>query len=633
MAMAPDPAAPPKAGVGVPCVPRTRGTSFLSCARAPSGAEPEVLTSCEVVTVPNPPKHTKGGRRSRGTCRSADALGLSRRRFVAALSAAGISGGLFPGVLWARLQDRTTVTPAVIEEAEKVAGLSFSAAERELMVRRLLVNRSWMEELREVEIPDEIAPAFEFDPTPRGRTAPEGVSALEVAEPATLPDPNDPTAVAYASIAELGALLRTGAVSSVRLTELYLDRLRRFGPELQAVVAFTEELALEQARQADAELAGGRDRGPLHGIPWGAKDLLATRGYPTTWGAAPYRNQRIDRDATVVGRLAEAGAVLVAKLTLGALARGDQWYGGQTLNPWNPAEGSSGSSAGPAAATSAGLVGFSVGSETVGSIVSPSARCGASGLRPTFGRVSRFGAMPLVWTMDKLGPICRTAEDCAIVLSAIQGPDGLDRAVRDVPFVWASDRGTEGIRVGYLEAAFRAQAGEEENETSVLRSLSALGLGLQPLSFSPGLPVAAMRLIVSVEAASFFDTLTRSGADDLLLEQGEVDWPNTFRAGRLIPAVEYVQASRVRMMLIEALEEAWGEVDVVVAPSFADDIILATNLTGHPSVTVPSGYRRNGTPTSITFLGGLWKDAEVLTVAKAYQEATGHHRRRPPRFS
>ena len=271
MAMAPDPAAPPKAGVGVPCVPRTRGTSFLSCARAPSGAEPEVLTSCEVVTVPNPPKHTKGGRRSRGTCRSADALGLSRRRFVAALSAAGISGGLFPGVLWARLQDRTTVTPAVIEEAEKVAGLSFSAAERELMVRRLLVNRSWMEELREVEIPDGIAPAFEFDPTPRGRTAPEGASALDVAEPATLPDPNDPTALAYASIAELGALLRTGAVSSVRLTELYLDRLRRFGPELQAVVALTEELALEQARQADAELAGGRDRGPPPRHPLGCE--------------------------------------------------------------------------------------------------------------------------------------------------------------------------------------------------------------------------------------------------------------------------------------------------------------------------------------------------------------------------
>ncbi len=593
------------------------------------------MTSREVGAVSNSPTHFEEGRLPRGMTEHGgeDSRVLSRRRFVAALSSIGISGGLFPGVLWAKLQDRTTVTPAVIEEAEKVVGISFSPGERELMVRRLLVNRSWMEELREVDIPDDIAPAFEFDPTPRRSGVPEGLSELEVGEPPTLPDPSNPTELAYASVVELGALLRAGAVSSVRLTELYLERLRRFGPDLQAVVTLTEELALEQARRADAELAEGRVRGPLHGIPWGAKDLLATRRYPTTWGAIPYRNQRIERDATVVERLEEAGAVLVAKLTLGALARGDQWYGGQTLNPWNLSEGASGSSAGPAAATSAGLVGFSVGSETVGSIVSPAARCGATGLRPTFGRVSRFGAMPLVWTMDKLGPLCRSAEDCAIVLSAIQGPDGLDRSVRDVPFVWASGRGTAGIRVGYLEAAFRAQAEEEENETAVLRSLSALGLGLQTLSFPSTVPVAAIRLIVSVEAASFFDTLTRSGADDLLREQGEVDWPNTFRAARLIPAVEYVQANRVRMMLIEALQEAWREVDVVVTPTFAEDVILGTNLTGHPSVTVPSGYRRDGTPTSITFLGGLWKDAEVLAVAKAYQEATGYHRRRPPRFS
>ena len=615
--------------------PDFRRIVLASRSRACLECRPGSVTSREVGAVSNSPAHAGEGRLPRGVPEDeAGAAGsLSRRRFMAALSATGVSGGLFPGVLWAKLQDRTTVTPAVIEEAEKVAGLSFSPGERELLVRRLLVNRSWMEELREVAIPDDIAPAFEFDPTPRGVGLPEGPSGLEVGEPRTLPDASDPTALAYASLAELGALLRAGGVSSVQLTELYLERLRRFGPDLHAVVTLTEELALEQARRADTELAEGRVRGPLHGIPWGAKDLLATRRYPTTWGATPYRNQRIDRDATVVERLEEAGAVLVAKLSLGALARGDQWFGGQTLNPWNLREGSSGSSAGPAAATSAGLVGFAIGSETVGSIVSPVARCGATGLRPTFGRVSRFGAMPLVWTMDKLGPICRCAEDCAIVLSVIQGPDGLDRSVRAVPFDWASGRGMQGIRVGYLEAAFRAQAGEEENEIAALRSLSTLGLGLQPLSFPSALPVTAIRLIVSVEAASFFDTLTRSNADDLLREQGEVDWPNTFRAARFIPAVEYVQANRVRMMLIEALAEAWREVDVVVTPTFAENVILGTNLTGHPSVTVPSGYRRDGTPTSITFLGGLWKDAEVLTVAKAYQEATGYHRRRPPRFS
>ncbi len=593
------------------------------------------MTIREVGAVSNSPTHAGEGPLPRGVPEHGDGAlrALSRRRFVAALSSIGVSGGLFPGVLWAKLQDRTTVTPAVIEEAEKVVGIFLSPGERELLVRRLLVNRSWMEEIRAVAIPDDVAPAFEFDPTPRGGEPPRGPSGLEVGEPAAIPDASDPTELAYASIVELGALLRAGAVTSVQLTELYLERLRRFGPELQAVVTLTGELALEQARRADAELAEGRVRGPLHGIPWGAKDLLATLRYPTTWGAAPYRNRRFERDATVVERLEEAGAVLVAKLTLGALARGDQWYGGQTLNPWNLSEGSSGSSAGPAAATSAGLVGFAIGSETVGSIVSPAARCGATGLRPTFGRVSRYGAMPLVWTMDKLGPICRSAEDCAIVLSVIQGPDGRDRSVRDVPFVWASGRGTGGIRVGYLEAAFRAQAEEEENEIAALRSLSALGLGLQSLSFPSALPITAIRLIVSVEAASFFDTLTRSGADDLLREQGEADWPNTFRAARFIPAVEYVQANRVRMMLMEALEEAWREVDVVVTPTFAEDVILATNLTGHPSVTVPSGYRRSGTPTSITFLGGLWKDAEVLTVAKAYQEATAYHRRRPPRFS
>ena len=593
------------------------------------------MTIREVEAVPNSPTHAGEGPLPQGVPEHGDGAlrALSRRRFVAALSSIGVSGGLFPGVLWAKLQDRTTVTPAVIEEAEKVVGIFLSPGERELLVRRLLVNRSWMEEIREVAIPDDVAPAFEFDPAPRGVEPPRGPSGLEVGEPAAIPDASDPTELAYASIVELGALLRAGVVTSVQLTELYLERLRRFGPELQAVVTLTEELALEQARRADVELAEGRVRGPLHGIPWGAKDLLATRRYPTTWGAVPYRNQRIERDATVVERLEEAGAVLVAKLTLGALARGDQWYGGQTLNPWNLSEGSSGSSAGPAAATSAGLVGFAIGSETVGSIVSPAARCGATGLRPTFGRVSRYGAMPLVWTMDKLGPICRSAEDCAIVLSVIQGPDGLDRSVRDVPFVWASGRGTGGIRVGYLEAAFRAEAEEEENEIAVLRSLSALDLGLQSLSFPSALPITAIRLIVSVEAASFFDTLTRSGADDLLREQGEVDWPNTFRAARFIPAVEYVQANRVRMMLMEALEEAWREVDVVVTPTFAEDVILATNLTGHPSVTVPSGYRRSGTPTSITFLGGLWKDAEALTVAKAYQEVTAYHRRRPPRFS
>ena len=559
-------------------------------------------------------------------------FGIPRRRFLAVLSSMGVSGGLFPGVLWAKVQDASDVSPDVIAEAEKVVGISFSPEERELMVQRMRLNRSSFEALRQLEIPDHVAPAFHFDPTPEGQSAPEGPSLLRPSVPSALPDPSQPTDVAFASIGELGALLQERAVSSVQLTELYLDRLRQFDPELRAVVTLTEELALEQARRADQELDEGRSRGPLHGIPWGAKDLLSTTRYPTTWGATPYRDQQLDRDATVVQRLEESGAVLVAKLTLGALARGDHWFDGQTLNPWNLEEGSSGSSAGPAAATSAGLVGFTIGSETVGSIVSPSARCGVTGLRPTFGRVSRHGAMTLSWTMDKLGPICRSVEDCALVLSAIQGADGLDRAARDIPFVWEADRGLEGIRVGYLEEAFDAEGDSQRSDLAVLRSLTGLGVSLRPVTYPIDFPFGALRLTVSAESAASFDALTRGGRDDLLREQEEGSWPNAFRSARLIPAVEYIQANRARAMLIEALDTAWREVDVIVTPTFADGIVLATNLSGHPAVTLPSGFRPNGTPLSVTFLGALWKDAEALHVARAFQEATGYHRRRPPLF-
>ena len=494
---------------------------------------------------------------------------IPRRRFLSVLSSMGVSGGLFPGVLWAKVQDATEVTPEVIAEAEKVVGISFSPEERDLMVRRLLANRRSLEALRQLEIPDEVAPVFYFDPTPQGRSVPEGPSVLLPSQPRSLPGPNQPTDIAFASLGQLGALLRERSLSSVQLTRLYLDRLRRFDSDLRCVVTLTEELALEQAARADRELDEGRSRGPLHGIPWGAKDLLSTRGYPTTWGAAPYRDQRLDQDATVVRKLDEAGAVLVAKLTLGALARGDRWFGGRTRSPWDLDEGSSGSSAGPAAATISGLVGFSIGSETVGSIISPSARCGATGLRPSFGRVSRYGAMTLSWTVDKVGPICRSIEDCALVLSAIQGADGLDRSARDIPFVWEADRDLDGIRVGYLEQAFEVQGESQARDLAVLESLSSAGVALQPVDFPGDFPLTALRLTVSAEAAASFDTLTRSGRDDLLLGQEEEDWPNTFRADRLIPAVEYIQANRARAMLIEALDEAWSEVDVVVTPTLA----------------------------------------------------------------
>jgi Asp-tRNA(Asn)/Glu-tRNA(Gln) amidotransferase A subunit family amidase len=570
---------------------------------------------------------------SSGTSTGAGGPPHDRRKFLALLSSIGVAAGLPPEVLRALAQDATDVTPEVIAEAEKVAGITLSPDERALMVEGLRANREAFDALRGLGLSGDVAPAMAFDPTPPGSRAPQGDSVLRPSQPTSLPDPAQPVDLAFASVLQLGALLRARAVSSVELTELYLDRLARFGPELRCVVSLTGGLALEQARRADAELAEGRVRGPLHGIPWGAKDLLSTRGYPTTWGTGLFRERELGRNAEVVSRLEAAGAVLVAKLSLGALARGDEWFGGTTRNPWNVEEGSSGSSAGSAAATAAGLVGFSIGSETVGSIVSPSDRCGATGLRPTFGRVSRTGAMTLSWTIDKLGPICRSVEDCALVLAALNGADGVDLSARDVPFVWDGARGLEGIRVGYLEAAFEAPGDTQARDLEVLDVLSGLGIDLRAVGFPAGFPTPALRLILAAEAAASFDDLTRSGLDELLEDQTESGWPNAFRTARLVPAVEYLQAARARTLLMQALEAAWSGVDVIVAPTFSEDLLLATNLSGHPAVVVPSGFQALGTPGSISFIGRVWDDAAALHVARAYQDATNHHLARPPRFA
>ena len=445
------------------------------------------------------------------------------------------------------------------------------------------------------------------------------------------------------TVSELSAALAARKLSSVELTRLYLDRLERWNPLLECVVTLTPERALAAAERADREIAAGDWRGPLHGVPWGAKDLLAARGYPTTWGARPYQEQVIDEDATAVARLEAAGAVLVAKLTLGALAWGDVWFGGTTRSPWNPAEGSSGSSAGSASAVAAGLVGFALGSETWGSIVSPATRCGATGLRPTFGRVSRHGAMALAWSMDKLGPLARSVDDCALVFSAIHGPDGLDPTVVDRPFAWDPGLDPRRLRVGYAKALFEdepdqgeadpaAIARAKEQRAHDLATLDVLrGLGIEPVPFElpSSLPVPHLAFILAAEAATAFDVLTRSDRDDLLVRQIERAWPNVFRQARLIPAVEYLQANRVRTLLLRAMEEALGGLDAYVCPSFGGDNLLLTNLTGHPCVVVPNGFRADGAPTSITFCGRLHREAELLALARAYQEATDWHRRRP----
>ncbi len=560
-----------------------------------------------------------------------DDVAIDRRNFVAYFTSIGLGGTLLPGVLWAQQQQQQgPVDRAMIAQAEQVAGLEFTDEERDEMARGLNQNLGAWEELRQVALDNAVVPAVQFDPVlpgvtfPTERRAPRWSAPGAVRRPASLED------VAFWSVGRLAELVRTRQVTSVELTTMYLDRLRRHGPRLECVISLTETRAMEAARRADAETAAGRYRGPLHGIPWGAKDLLATRGTRTTWGAKPYEDQLIDMDATVVERLDAAGAVLVAKLTLGALAQGDQWYGGRTRNPWNLEQGSSGSSAGSAAATAAGLVAFSIGTETLGSIVSPSTRCGVTGLRPTFGRVSRHGAMALVWSMDKIGPICRTAEDCALVFDAIRGPDGRDTTVRDLPFNYDAERRLADLRIGYVRSAFEADRETRAFDDAVLEVLRARGASLIPIEMPADFPLNPLRTaILNAESAAAFDDLTRSNRDDLLERSS---WPNSFRTARLIPAVEYINANRVRTRVMHAMHETMQQVDVFVAPTSGNSVLLLTNLTGHPAIALPTGFREDGTPVSIQFVGRLFGEADLVAVARAYQEGTGWHGRRPAGF-
>ena len=518
-----------------------------------------------------------------------------------------------------------------IRQAEKLSGLQFGSADRKLMMEDLSGNLEKYEGIRNLKIPNSVQPSIQFNPVPIGvqfdriRRTIRWSPIDEVSRPDNLEE------LAFASVAELAELILTRQVSSTELTKMYLERLKEHGPTLQCVVTLTEELALKQAARADAEIAAGKYRGPLHGIPYGAKDLLAVKGYKTTWGAMPYKDQMIDENSTVVKKLEEAGAVLVAKLTLGALAWGDVWFGGKTKNPWNLEEGSSGSSAGSGSATAAGLVAFAIGTETWGSIVSPSTRCGVTGLRPTFGRVSRAGAMALSWSMDKIGPMCRTVEDCAIVFNAIYGPDGLDQSLIDLPFNYNADVDLTGLRIGYLKSAFEGDYTGKDNDEASLKVLRELGVDLIPFEL-PEFPVENISFILWAEAAAAFDELTRSGQDELMVRQIQRAWPNVFRASRFIPAVEYIQANRARHILIQKMAEQMKAVDLFVTSSFGGNNLLVTNLTGHPCVVVPNGFKENGSPTSISFIGQLYDEGTILAVAKAYQDATDWHKQHPSMF-
>ena len=520
------------------------------------------------------------------------------------------------------------ITTKDIAASEKVIGLEFTSKERKMMLDNVRRNLSRFRELRRVSLQNSVPPALLFNPVIPGMDLLKDRKPLKMPEASGIQVPSNFEDLAFYPVTELAQLIKSRKITSTELTQLYIERLKKYGPRLECVITLTEELALAQAKRADKEIASGRYRGPLHGIPWGAKDLLSTKGIKTTWGAMPYKDRIIDVDATVVKRLEEAGAVLLAKLTMGALAWGDVWFDGKTKNPWNPEQGSSGSSAGSAAATSAGLVGFSIGTETWGSIVSPSARCGVTGLRPTFGRVSRYGAMALSWSMDKIGPICRSVEDCSLVFNAIYGPDGKDFTVVNLPFNWDPSLDLKDIRIGYLKKAFARKYRNKKNDEASLEALRSLGVELVPFDL-PELPVNALSFILNAEAAAAFDELTRSNRDDLLVRQIKQAWPNTFRQARLIPAVEYIQANRVRTLLIEEMAQKMKGIDVYIAPSFGGNNLLLTNLTGHPAVVVPNGFDEKGSPTSISFIGNLFEEAKTLRIAKAFQDVTDFHSKHP----
>lgn len=550
---------------------------------------------------------------------------MKKTLLIASLCLASMAFGAF---ITKKLENEN-ITIDIVKKAEKIIGLEFTQAETDSMLVELNDTRKSFEEIRKVELKNEVAPALVFNPLPTGFEFEKGVSYFKASSISAISLPKDKNDLAFYSVRQLAALIQSKKITSLELTKFFLERLKKYDTQLACVVTLTEDLALQQAAKADAEISAGKYKGLLHGIPYGAKDLLAKKGYKTTWGSVPYKDQVLDYDAVVIQRLEKAGAVLCAKLTLGELAWGDVWFGGTTKNPWNLKRGSSGSSAGSASSVAAGLLPFAIGSETLGSIVSPSSECGDTGLRPTFGRVPRTGAMALSWSMDKLGPICRTVEDCAIVFNAILGKDGQDQSVIDAPFQFdGNKKDLKGIKIAYLKKDFEGKYPNKTQDSLTLVTMKKLGAELIPLEL-PNLPSNDISFLLSVESAAAFDELTRSGKDDLMVRQIKNAWPNAFRAARFIPAVEYLQANRHRTLLIQEFNNRLKGIDVYLSPAFASRNLTMTNLTGHPCVVLPNGFRAEGRPTSITFMGKLFGEGKLLQVAKIYQDATDFHLKHP----
>ncbi|OFX85287.1 MAG: amidase [Bacteroidetes bacterium GWF2_33_16] len=529
--------------------------------------------------------------------------------------------------------DSQKITADDLVSYEKITGLEFTVSERDSLLSDLEYAKGEYKNIRKTKIENSVSPRLNFDPRPRDFKINNEQKTICWNLPATVELPKNKAELAFMPVYKLASLIKERKITSVELTQIYIERLKKYGDTLECVITLTEDLAMAQAKRADEEMAMGKYRGYLHGIPYGLKDLFSVPGYKTTWGSVPYKDQILNDYATVYQKLEQAGAVLVAKLTMGALAMGDVWYNGETKNPWDLSQGSSGSSAGSASATAAGLVAFAIGTETWGSIVSPATRCGVTGLRPTFGRVSRNGAMALSWTMDKVGPICRSAYDCALVFDVIRGKDSLDNTTVDYPFNYSEKTDIVKLRVGYLKDLFEGEDYPgKSTDLQTIEVLKMLGVDFKALNLPENLPVNSCAIILEAEAGAAFDELTRSNADDKMIQQHKNAWPNIFRKSRFIPAVEYIQASRIRDLLIEELNALMKNYDVIVCPSFGGDQLLMTNLTGHPCVVVPNGFDNDNHPTSISFIGNLYDEATLLAFAKAYQNATEFDNQVPPMF-
>jgi Asp-tRNA(Asn)/Glu-tRNA(Gln) amidotransferase A subunit family amidase len=578
----------------------------------------------------------------------------TRRRFIASFSAMGLSASLLPGVLWGQMQasGSANVTIEMIKAAAKFAGLTFTDAEYEGMVKQVNQNLDRIDAIRAQNIPNDVAPPFYFSPVTPGMKVDRTAKPIRFSKLPSVKRPANFEVVAYWSIPQLSQLLRTRQATSLELTQMYLARLKRYNSQINFVVTMLDDVAIAQAKQADAELAAGKIRGPLHGIPWVCKDIISVAHYPTTWGSAVYKDQVFDYDATIVEMLREAGAVLLAKVVTGELAGNDIWFGGRTNNPWKLDEGSTGSSAGTGASVAAGCAPFGIGTETGGSILSPSARCGVTGLRPTFGRISRYGVMALSWTQDRLGPMCRYVEDCAIVMSVIAKPDGRDLAVSDVPFIWDANTDWRKLKVGYLPQAF-ADADRiddwKTNDAASLQKLKSMGVQLVPLTV-PDFNTDLSSL--SVESAVFHAKLLASSDYDKLTDKY---YSSRSRISRLIPAVDYLQSQRMRAVMMKQLADATASVDVYLAPStngnprlpegaarpavttappnFSQRHSQMANLACYPGLAVPNGFANTGAPTSILFMAQPYKEANVLALAKAYQDVTDFNLKQPPLFA